>query len=84
MPDLVTQGRAWADNVSLEELFAEAGSYGKLRVSCMNDRTWYSQIEFATASGIQLEAKSEFNHETPQEAIKLAIDRAEQIRSQFK
>jgi hypothetical protein len=73
-----------ASAILLDDPFFEARELGLVRLSTMNDGKYYACIEFPTIAGTKLEAKSEFNHDTPQAALSLSIERANEIRKAFK
>lgn len=84
----LTQSTQNTEVPSLETLFAQAENYGVVNIfsdkSLPNRAFSYrASIHFFTAQGIDLEAKSEFGMSLPA-ALTQAIERAEQIRSQFK
>ena len=73
------------NQLNLEELFAEAESYGRIYLhQSGSDGTFSLNIQFETIPGTVLEAKSGFGHKTKESAIIAAIDRAKAIKSQFK
>lgn len=70
---------------SLEDLFAEARSYGKIVVVERDDNTFFVVIYFRTISGISLEAKSTSPKIlTIGEALVEAIENAKTIKAQFR
>ena len=62
----------------LSKLFLEARCYGKVNIFTMSDG-YHCKIEFNTIEHTTLEAKSRFNHETPEEAVIFAIKTAKEI-----
>jgi len=70
--------------LSLDELYSKACEYGRCRLSQLKDGKFYASIEFVTISNIDLEAKSDFDHRSPKDALIMAIEKAEEIRKEFK
>jgi hypothetical protein len=64
---------------SLNELWAIARQYGRVRLSTMRDGNYHACIEFETIAHTTLEASSGFKQETPQNALRAAIKAAEEI-----
>lgn len=73
-----------AKEKSMDELFAEARGMGLVRICTMSDGGYYTVIEFPTIASTKLEAKSNFNHQTPHESLQFAIDAAHEIKKAFK
>lgn len=73
------------NQMSLEQLFDRAASYGKIHLHQSDiDRKFSFTIEFESIPGTKLEAKSGYGHTAIQSAIIEAIIKAEKIREQFK
>ena len=73
------------DQMTLEQLFDRAVSYGNIHLYQSDiDRKFSFTIEFESIPGTKLEAKSGHGHTTIQSAIIGAIIKAEKIREQFK
>ena len=62
----------------LSKLFLEARRYGKVSIFTMSDG-YHCKIEFNTIDHTTLEAKSRFNHDTPEDAVIFAIETAKEI-----
>ena len=73
--------------VTLEQLFETAAALGRVGVytsrDCRHPRRHHVTIEFETAPGTELSARSEFGM-TIHDAFAQAIARANQIKAQFK
>lgn len=63
-------------NLTLEELFAEAEKYGRVRSSQYSDGKYGCVIEFSTVQHISLEAKSSFSCSTRRQSLLQAIEKA--------
>ena len=50
----------------------------------MESGKFHAAIEFETIPGTEIEAKSNFTHKEPEDALILAIEKAREIRAQFK
>jgi len=78
-----------AEAETLEQLWARAEAYGRVGVFSSTTRSmargglYRVDIEFATITGINLAAKSEFDMPL-RDALQQAIERAKTIRGQFK
>lgn len=72
-----------AHTASLDDLFAEAQTFGRVGIYTATDGRIWTKIEFATISGIALKAENPFVA-TPGEALTVAIESARKIREQFK
>lgn len=64
---------------SMRELWNIARQYGTVRLSTSDDGTYYCAITFQTIEGVNLEANSGFRNNDPEEAIKKAIKKAEEV-----
>lgn len=73
-----------AQRITLDELFAEAMTYGRPYIYQMNDGEWAAKITFATISGISLEAKNNMKDKDPHSAMRAAIEAAKTVKTQFK
>ncbi len=69
---------------TLEELFAEAESFGRIYLHHAADATFSFTIKFPTVANIELKAESGFGHAHKENAIFAAIQNAREIRKQFK
>lgn len=66
----VVEAKPPPGEVSLDELFARAAAFGRLRLFCMEDGAWHAHIDLPTNNkAIKAEIASNFNHKTPHEAI---------------
>ena len=63
----------------LKELFMEARKYGRVRLTTTRNSTYYCAIEFDTIMHVTLEANSDFDNKTPEEAVKHALAKAIEI-----
>lgn len=63
----------------LKELFTLARKYGRVRLGTCSDGKYFSTIEFETVGNIELNAKSGYNNNTPEEALAAAIAEARTI-----
>lgn len=63
----------------MRTLWDKARQYGFVRLSTLEDGTYFCSIKFNTISHVTLEAKSDFNHITPEDALTTAINRAIEI-----
>jgi len=71
--------------MTLEQLFAEAGRYGRIGIyEDTGRRGFRAKIEFDTTPGATLEAASDFNCPTIADGLIQAIDRARVVAGQFK
>lgn len=68
----------------LDELFADARRYGIITIFGSDDGTYSAKIAFSTIEHTTLEAKSGYNHATPNLALQFAIDAARAIVSSVK
>lgn len=64
---------------NLSDLFRTARQYGLVRIHTLDDGKYYCCIVFNTMKHTQLEAKSDFNQLTPEDAVKMAIKTAQSI-----
>lgn len=72
------------DAVTLDEVLAKAETYGRPQMFKMDSGKWHVNIKFPTIAGTTLEAASKFDHNSIIDALKLAIERAEEIRRAFR
>ena len=63
-------------NKNLGELFSEARKYGQVYLYTHDSGTYSCRIKFNTIKNVMLEAKSGFDHTTPEAAVNAAIERA--------
>lgn len=64
---------------TLDQLWEQARQFGRIHIHTHPDGTVSASIEFACIPGIYLTAKSRFDHATPQDALALAIEKAQEI-----
>lgn len=67
----------------LKSLWLEAGKIGDTFIFTMDDGM-FAKIVFKTPTGINIEAISNFNCDTPEQALIEAIDKANEIKRSFK
>jgi len=63
----------------LSELFRLARRYGLVYIYTSKDGTYSCTIKFNTIDHTELDAKSGFNHNTPEAAVEAAIKTAQKI-----
>ena len=66
-----------SDNLS--ELWREASMYGRVYLHTSDDCTMFCKIAFNTIAHVELTAKSDFGHSTPEKAVIEAIKKAREI-----
>lgn len=66
---------------NMGDLFRIARQYGKVNLFTHDDGTYNVNIKFSTIELTSLEARSGFNHMTPEAALEKAIRSAEEIVS---
>lgn len=62
--------------LTLEQLFGAAQTFGNVNVFQRDDRTWSAQIEFRTIEHVKLKAESGYKHMTVNSAVSAAIENA--------
>lgn len=72
-----------AEAITLDELFATARAFGKVTIFT-TDQGYNCVIEFITSIGTDVKSRSPFDCQTPHVAVQIAIEKAKEIRSQFK
>lgn len=70
--------------LTLEQLMAEATKLGRIHLYQSKKGAFSFTIEFETIPGCNLEAESGFGHETISSAVIASIEKAMQIKGQFK
>lgn len=68
-----------SDLGELGDRWLKAREFGRVCLMTMQDGKYFCRITFQTIPGVDLEAKSPFNCDTPEEAVRLAIDKAAEI-----
>lgn len=76
--------RPRAQAITLDDLFREALTYGRVAINTSDSRKFWAHIEFETIPGTSLKAGHPGFTETPHEALRAAIDNAKEIRRAFK
>lgn len=84
MTDVVARLRTQAEPITLDELFAEALSFGRVSLHTSDKREFWATIDFETIAGISLKAGHPGYQATPAEALRKAIENAREIRGAFK
>jgi len=62
------------------ELLARLCEVGRPRVSRLEDGEWTATVEFPSPQGVTAKVQSDFNHNTPDEALQTVIDRIGGLR----
>lgn len=75
--------RSGVKAITMSELFAEARTLGKVNIFSM-DEGYSVDIKFETIKHIELKASSGFKHATVEGALQVAIDKAKEIKAQFR
>lgn len=73
-----------AQDVTLDALIDIGSAFGRVRLHQHKNKTWSAHIEFNTIAGVELEAKSGFEHKTARKAMVAALRNADLISKQFK
>ncbi len=68
----------------LGKLFREAREYGRVSVSTMDSGLYHCCITFNSIDHTKLEARSRFDHNSPEQAVMAALDKAKEVQSHFK
>ena len=63
----------------MKQLFTECRKYGLVRLCTDNEGYYYSIITFNTIDHVELQAKSGFDHEVPEDALLAALKKAIEI-----
>jgi len=63
-------------NLTLEQLFDAAQTFGNVHIFQHDDRTWSAQIEFRTIEHVKLKAESGYKHTAVSSALSAAIENA--------
>lgn len=65
---------------TLEGVLQDLTKYGRPRLSCMDDMTWYCSIEvFVTGKGIDFKVASDFKQKTPLNAAHQCHERVRDV-----
>lgn len=70
--------------MTLKLLLEIAMKHGHIYLHQLDDGKFHFKISFETVPGTCVEAKSGFNHTTIEDAVIAAIEKAAEIRAQFK
>ncbi len=72
----ISKTEAQSDLSTLEEVLHDFTKYGRPRLQCMDDLTWYCAIEiFVTGKGIDFKIASDFKQKTPLNAAQQCHER---------
>lgn len=63
----------------LGELFTIARQYGQVRIHTMENGKYHACIVFNTIKHTELQARSDFDQKTPEDAVRQAINAAQTI-----
>lgn len=71
-------------SLNLSDLWKVARSFGTVMLNTNDDGTYYARIKFQTIENTSLEAKSDFNQESPEAAMAMVIERAKALIDSMK
>lgn len=63
------------------DLLAQLSAVGSPSLRRMDSGGWYAHIKFPAPDGVRADVGSRFDHDTPEEALQLVIDRLGGLRS---
>jgi hypothetical protein len=68
---------------SLDDLFAEAAQMGRVQIYSDDAGNYCCVIKFPTVAGINVQAQSDYGQKCPHDALRIAIEKAKEIRKAF-